>query len=268
MARASRHYIPGYVWHITHRCHKKEFLLKFVRDRRRWMDWLFKAKKRYKLSVLNYMVTSNHIHLLVYDNNERDVIPKSMQLIAPRTGQEYNIRKHRTGAFWEDRYHATAIKKNTHLNRCLIYIDLNMVRAGVVDHPKMWPFCGYNEIQDPPSRYRIIDLDNLLDLMGFTDLHNFQLAHKSWVEAYLQMDESKRESQWTKSLAVGSETFIEKVKTALGFKAKGRSITGSNGNYRLQENVSHFGNASMPGFEPVAGADVEMTNTFFWDKIS
>jgi len=33
MARANRHYIPGYVWHITHRCHKREFLLRFVRDR-------------------------------------------------------------------------------------------------------------------------------------------------------------------------------------------------------------------------------------------
>ena len=59
------------------------------------MDWLLDAKRRYNLSVLNYMVTSNHIHLLVYDNNGRDVIPKSMQLIAARTGQEYNIRKQR-----------------------------------------------------------------------------------------------------------------------------------------------------------------------------
>jgi len=57
MARAKRHYIPGYVWHITHRCHKREFLLKFPRDRRRWIEWLYQAKKRYSgLSVLNYMV--------------------------------------------------------------------------------------------------------------------------------------------------------------------------------------------------------------------
>ena len=53
MPRANRHYIPGYVWHITHRCHKKEFLLKFTRDRRRWIAWLFEAKKRYGLSILN-----------------------------------------------------------------------------------------------------------------------------------------------------------------------------------------------------------------------
>ena len=59
MARANRHHIPGQVWHITHRCHKKEFFLKFARDRKRWLQWLFEAKKRYGLDILNYTVTSN-----------------------------------------------------------------------------------------------------------------------------------------------------------------------------------------------------------------
>ena len=31
MARAKRHYIPGQIWHLTHRRHKQEFLLKLVR---------------------------------------------------------------------------------------------------------------------------------------------------------------------------------------------------------------------------------------------
>jgi putative transposase len=64
MPRASRHYIPGYVWHITHRCHKKDFLLRFSKDRRRYLQWLFEARKRYALVILNYIATSNHIHLL------------------------------------------------------------------------------------------------------------------------------------------------------------------------------------------------------------
>ena len=45
------------------------------------------------------------------EGDERtDDIPLSMQLIAGRTGQEYDIRKGRRGAFWEDRYHATAVE--------------------------------------------------------------------------------------------------------------------------------------------------------------
>lgn len=34
MSRASRHYLPHQLWHITHRCHEQSFLLKFARDRR------------------------------------------------------------------------------------------------------------------------------------------------------------------------------------------------------------------------------------------
>jgi putative transposase len=128
MPRANRYFLSGYVWHITHRCHQRQFLLKFGRDRCRYLHWLFKAKKRFGLCVLDYMVTLNHIHLLVKDTGQ-DVIAQSMQLIAGRTAQEYNERKGRHGAFWEDRYHATAIEANEHLHRCLVYIDLNMVRA-------------------------------------------------------------------------------------------------------------------------------------------
>ena len=120
MARANRHYIRGYVWHITHRCHKKEFLLKFGRDRRCWVEWLFEARKRYGLRVLNYMVTSNHVHRLVADDGDESVIPQSIQLIAGRTGQEYNQRKKRKGAFWEDRYHATAVECDRHLAQCTL----------------------------------------------------------------------------------------------------------------------------------------------------
>ncbi len=65
MPRANRHFIPGYIWHVTHRCHKKEFLLKLGRDRRRWLWWRYQARKRFNFAVLNYTVTCNHIHLLV-----------------------------------------------------------------------------------------------------------------------------------------------------------------------------------------------------------
>ncbi len=88
MPRANRYFVPGKIFHITHRCHKQEFLLKFLRDRKRYCYWLFEAKKRYGLSILNYMVTSNHVHLLVYESSN-GAIKSSMQLIAARIAQEY-----------------------------------------------------------------------------------------------------------------------------------------------------------------------------------
>jgi len=61
MPRAHRYRLPGHVWHLTERCHRKQFLLKFARDRQAWIDWLYEARKRYELSVLNFHVTCNHI---------------------------------------------------------------------------------------------------------------------------------------------------------------------------------------------------------------
>ena len=87
------------------------------------MQWLYKVKIRYGLTILDYMVTSNHTHLLVYDRDGGDVISKSIQLLAGRVGQEYNERKNRKGAFWQDRYHATAVETGEHLMNCIVYID-------------------------------------------------------------------------------------------------------------------------------------------------
>lgn len=161
MPRANRHYISGCVWHITHHCHKQEFLLKCEKNRKRWRYWLYEAGKRYGLCVLSYIVTSNHIHLLVVDT-EQDVIAKSLQLVAGRTAQEFNQRKKR--AFWEDTYHATVVETDAHLAKFLVYIDLNMVCAGVVKHPIEYRLSGFNEIQNPPQRYSVIDHVALLDL--------------------------------------------------------------------------------------------------------
>ena len=240
MPRASRHYIPGYVWHITHRCHKKEFLLKFGRDRRRWLWWLFEARKRFGLSVLNYTVTSNHIHLLVRDNGQRDVISKSIQLVAGRTGQEFNRRKNRKGAYWEDRYHATAVETGEHLVQCSVYIDLNMVRAGVVNHPSEWPFCGYNEIMEPRDRYALIDYNGLKDLFNFQEMDKFAASYRGWIEESLKTMSRDRDGKWTESIAVGSKAFVTETKDLLGFDVRGRAVSEKDGAFELRESVTPY----------------------------
>jgi putative transposase len=105
--------------------------------------------------------------------------------VAGRTGQEYNRRKDRKGAFWEDRYHATVIESGEHLLRCIVYIDLNMVRAGIVDHPSQWPFCGYNEIQEPRRKNVLINYEKLRELAGAESYDLLKRYHQGWVEKYL-----------------------------------------------------------------------------------
>lgn len=264
MPRAHRHYLPGYVWHITHRCHKKEFLLKFAHDQRRWMQWLFEAKKRFGTCILNYAVTSNHIHLIIKDSQSRDTIPQTMQLVAGRTGQEYNQRKGRKGAFWEDRYHATAVEADSHLIQCMVYVDLNMVRAGVVDHPGEWPFSGYNEIQNPRQRYAVIDYKSLIELFGFQSMDELKKEHRNWVEEAIEKrSHCERQSRWTESIAVGSEEFARGTKEKLRVKAVGRDIRGTNGSFEVREMVTPYG-ADFEG----ENEGLRQENTFYWDIFS
>jgi putative transposase len=259
MARAKRHFLQGHVWHITHRCHKKEFLLKFGRDRRRWLQWLFEAKKRYGIRILNYMVTSNHNHLLVVDGGGRDVIPKSIKLVAGRTGQEYNQRKNRNGAFWEDRYHATAVSSDRHLIKCIAYIDLNMVRAGVVNHPSEWNFGGYNEIQKPRERYALIDYKRLMELLHISTVDELKNSHKNWVEEILKTKNYVRESKWSQSIAVGSKSFVEGIKEKLGIRAKGRKVGESEESYHLREAQAPYNSDFTP-----ENSGLSAKNTYFW----
>ena len=76
---------------------RKSFCSSSAVTRKRRLEWLLEAKKRSALQILNYTVTSNHIHLLVLDGAQ-EVIPKSLQLVAGKTAQEYNRRKNRKGA--------------------------------------------------------------------------------------------------------------------------------------------------------------------------
>ena len=229
-------------------------------DRACWLNWLFEAKQRYETCILDYMVTSNHVHLLLLDNGSRDVIPKTLQLIAGRTGQEYNQRKGRQGAFWEDRYHATAVQSDDHLIRCLVYIDLNMVRAGAVAHPSEWSWSGHNEIQTPEERYARINRTTLMALLGIHDNKTLSQHHRQWINDALEKDSRQRESRWTESVAVGSKAFIVQTKEQLGLRAKGRKIDEHDEIYELRETGEDY---YFTGKNSTLSPD----NTYLWDAI-
>ncbi|MGI9225829.1 MAG: transposase [Woeseiaceae bacterium] len=232
MSRANRIFTEGRVWHITHRCHKRSFLLKFVRDRRRWRHWLFEARRRYGLSVLNYIVTSNHIHLLCADRGQGE-IPRSLQLIAGRTAQEFNARKNRNGAFWEGRYHATAVQTDSHLARCVTYIDLNMVRARAVKHPREWEVSGYNEIQNPWQRKRAIDFDPLMKFLNVESHRELAALQNQLLDDEIGV--VRRNPIWTEAVAVGDDCYLQDMKDSLGARGYHKQIAGEQGAKILKE---------------------------------
>jgi putative transposase len=134
-----------------------------------------------------------------------------------------------------------------------------MVRAGVVKHPSEWPFGGYNEIQEPKRKNVLIRYDRLRELVGIETYDLMQAAHKKWVESYLTGGIKRREECWTRSIAVGSDGFINKVKSIMGVSAIGRNCVPAGDSYQLREpRVSY--NADFG----VKNGNIEPENTFEW----
>lgn len=210
MTRANRLIGTGGVFHLTHRCHNRAFLLKFARDRDAYRELVREHLRQFDISLLDYTLTSNHVHLLV-DAEERSEVSGFMQEVASEFARAYNRRKGRRDAFWGDNFHATIVEGGEYLWRCLCYIELNMVRCGVVSHPQEWEWVGYHEIMGTRTRYRVLDLDRLCWRLGVDDLEELRRNLAVSLAERIARDEVEREPCWTESLAVGSVGFLEKV---------------------------------------------------------
>ena len=124
--------------------------------------------------------------------------------------RHYNRRKERTGSFWEGRYRTTLIQDGSHLSRCLFYIEMNMVRAGVVDHPRDWEWSSYRELCGERMRYRLLDMDMLLRKLNYgSDREEFRRWYRSTLDQLCKhRAELRREPWWTEAKILGDREFV------------------------------------------------------------
>jgi putative transposase len=119
----------------------------------------------------------------------------------------YNHHKNLTGSFWEGRYKSTLIQNGAHFGRCLFYIDLNMVRAGVVRHPREWRWSGHHELIGIRKRYCVLNIENLIKKVSGFDYPHFLKWYTATLDGILE-NEVRREALWTESKCVGDEDFV------------------------------------------------------------
>jgi putative transposase len=235
MARRPRLRIAGVPEHIVQRGNNRQATFFAEADYLFYLACLREAARRHGCLIHAYVLMTNHVHLLVTPGHAEEMTFEKCEPDPIFCGQEYNARKQRKGAFWEDRYHATAVESGEHLQRCLVYIDLNMVRAGVVRHPAAWEHGGYHEIQNPRERYALVMLEELSALCGFKRLEAFQSAHRQWVDDALAQDAMRREERWSEAIAVGSREFVERVKTELEIGVRHGEVEEEQGAWVLRE---------------------------------
>ena len=93
----------------------------------------------------------------------------------------------------------------------MIYVVMNMVRAGVVAHPRGWPWSGYMELVGQKDRYRLLDIERVLVLSGSPDRESFTRDYEQGISLAIEHQRREREPCWTESIAVGSVSYLRRI---------------------------------------------------------
>lgn len=135
MARLPRLTLAHQPHHVIQRGNNRQPIFATSADYQALLGLLEEAAKRFEVALHAYVLMSNHFHLLATPQTA-DGLPKMMQAVGRSYVRYFNDSQKRSGTLWEGRYKSTLIQTERYLLACMVYIDLNPVRAGMVGAPQ------------------------------------------------------------------------------------------------------------------------------------
>jgi putative transposase len=143
MARLPRLTVPGYAHHIIQRGNNRQAIFVGEADNELLLELLDEHARKQQVAIHGYVLMSNHFHLLATPET-LEGIPQMMQAVGRRYVRNYNLRHGRTGTLWEGRYKSNLIQAERYLLACMVYMDLNPVRAGMVQDPAEYRWSSHS----------------------------------------------------------------------------------------------------------------------------
>ena len=142
MPRRIRLCPAGHPCHIVQRGNNRQNCFFATDDYPLYLSYLSDACKRYNVQLHAYVLMTNHTHLLMTADDDWG-ISRVIQSVGRTYVQYINRRYGRTGTLWEGRFKSSAIDTEKYLFACYRYLELNPVRAGMVDHPADYVWSSY-----------------------------------------------------------------------------------------------------------------------------
>lgn len=216
MPRKPRMFLPGVPCHVIQRGNNREATFFSEQDYLFYLECLSSAISRYGAKLHAYVLMTNHVHLLLSPSRE-DSISLAMQSIGRRYVQYINKEYRRSGTLFEGRYKSSMIDAENYLLACYRYIELNPVKACMVEHPGQYRWSSYasNALGDynPP-----LNPHELYMRLG-PDSTSRENAYSSLFSTDLGKDEIQRiRSAIQFSMPTGDSRFVEQIEAALGRK--------------------------------------------------
>lgn len=143
MARFPRIHIPNVPLHIVQRGNNRQVCFFHDADRAFYMARLEKAANENDVAIHAFVLMTNHVHLLASPRQEGGA-SKMMQALGRNYVRYFNTRYQRTGTLWEGRFKSSLVQSSQYLLQVYRYIELNPVRAGIVDKPEEYQWTSYH----------------------------------------------------------------------------------------------------------------------------
>lgn len=222
MPRRARLLVPGVPLHLIQRGNNRSACFYAEEDYLFYLDNLKLQAELHGCAVHAWCLMTNHVHLLVTPSK-----PESASLMMKGLGQRFvqyiNRTYDRSGTLWEGRFRSCLLQEEDYVLACYRYIEMNPVRAGMVEHPAEYRWSSYGaNAHGLPSA--IIEANPLYTQLGETD----DLRASAYRELFrYQLDPGlvdQIRSATNGNYALGNARFASEVEQALGRRAvRGRA---------------------------------------------
>ena len=209
MVRIARIVLPEVAHHVTQRGNDRQDIFFSDADRRVYLDLLRQSALLEGLAVSAYCLMTSHVHLVVTPEREDSVarvIGRTHLMYAQYVFKSQN----RSGHLWQGRYYSCPLDE-AHEHNAAAYVELNPVRAGMVEAPWDYPWssapahCGHG---GDPSR--------LLDLGAWFERKPVP-AWRATLDAIAESDAAinllRRHTRTGRPL--GSQSFLNRIEQTL-----------------------------------------------------
>jgi len=205
MARLPRLCPIGTPQHIIQRGNNRQVCFNGDEDMAAYAHWLKVFSEKYRVDIQAWVFMTNHVHLLATPNT-LNAVSLMMQSLGRQYVRYYNYTYKRSGTLWEGRYKSCIVQTSEYLLQCYRYIELNPVRAGMVELPDEYRWSSYpcnamgkvSDLITPHPEYLSLGATDAVRQQAYRELFRYHLDDG-------RLDDIR--SSVSKGLALGNERF-------------------------------------------------------------
>lgn len=172
--------IEGGIYHIVCRGVNQRRIFRSSRDYNKFLSFLIETKKKFPFYLYSYNLLPNHVHLEI--ERRKVSLSKFMHYFNTCYSIYFNRRYKRSGHFFQDRFHSSLIDTESYFWQVSSYIDLNAVRAGLVEQPEDYPWSSFLIYAQKEYNGDLIDRDRFLRLGGEGAVEEFRQKYVKFVK--------------------------------------------------------------------------------------